>query len=166
MQKYPSFLFGVECFSNDRVVGLSGEIPQQTSSLRLLLRLNISDNNIHNPIPNQVAKPTPLHCNALDTPTANNPHHCPNTHKDQNTNPSRKPVTNEPPTASATATASNHLRATTSRFKPTNRSEQRVRNGKAPPSNEPPSASTPPNSRRRTAASHWLTATNVETLSQ
>ncbi|WVZ14596.1 hypothetical protein V8G54_012162 [Vigna mungo] len=64
----------------------SNEIPQQTSSLCLLLCFDIFDNNIHGPISNQVTKPTSLHCNALDTPTPNNPHHCPNTHKDQPAN--------------------------------------------------------------------------------
>ncbi|BAT76090.1 hypothetical protein VIGAN_01404900 [Vigna angularis var. angularis] len=103
---------------------------------------------------------------SLQRPRHANPHHCPNTHKDKNMNPSRKPATNEPPTAFATVTASNHLRTKTSRFKPTNRFEQRVRNGKAPPNNEPPSAPTPPNLCRRTTASNWLTATKVETLSQ
>ncbi|WVZ09723.1 hypothetical protein V8G54_014253 [Vigna mungo] len=129
----------------------------------LLLCLHISDNNIRGPIPNQVAKVTPLPYNALDTPTPNNPHPCGNTHKDQNTNPSRKPTTNEPPSVSATATASNRLRATTSRFKPTNRFEQRVGNGRAPPNNEPPSASAPPNSCRQTVVNR-LTSTKVATL--
>ncbi|KHN18719.1 Putative inactive receptor kinase [Glycine soja] len=38
----------------------SGEIPAEISSLRLLLRLDISDNNIRGPIPTQLAKLTHL----------------------------------------------------------------------------------------------------------
>lgn len=38
----------------------SGEIPPEISSLRLLLRLDISDNNIRGPIPNELAKLTHL----------------------------------------------------------------------------------------------------------
>ncbi|WVY94086.1 hypothetical protein V8G54_033174, partial [Vigna mungo] len=79
--------------------------------------------------------------------------------QDQNTNPSRKPATNKPPSASEIATASNCLGMATSRSKPTNHFEQRVGNGRAPPNSEPLSASTPPNLRHQTAASNRLTAT-------